>query len=255
LLVDDDEDICENMADIFIDLGYGVDVAHEGTTALEMVRGRRYDVALLDLKMPGMDGVTLYREIKKVQAGTAAFLVTAYAGATMAEAAVAAGMWQVLPKPVDLPRLLLLIAEALERPLVLVVDDDADLCTNLWDLLHQRGYRVGIAHDGGQAVEQLQSSTRVVLIDLKLPDQDGAEVFRLIREANPAARAVLITGHRAELEPRIDRLRAEGVDAICYKPFDIPGLLGTLERLANAWAADGPTSGTGGDRKCWATSP
>ena len=128
LLVDDDEDICENMADIFTDLGYDVDVAHEGRTALELVRGRPYDVALLDLKMPGMDGVTLYREIKKVQAGMVAFLVTAYAGASTAEEAVAAGMWQVLPKPVDLPRLLRLIAEVLERPLVLVVDDDEDLC-------------------------------------------------------------------------------------------------------------------------------
>ena len=40
LLVDDDEDICENMADIFADLGYDVDVAHEGRTALELVRRR-----------------------------------------------------------------------------------------------------------------------------------------------------------------------------------------------------------------------
>lgn len=128
ILVDDDEDICVNMADILTDLGYDVDVAHEGRTALDLVRGRSYDVALLDLKMPGTDGVTLYREIKKVQAGMVAFLVTAYAGESTAEQAVAAGMWKVLTKPVDLSRLLLLIAGVLERPLVLVVDDDEDLC-------------------------------------------------------------------------------------------------------------------------------
>jgi CheY-like chemotaxis protein len=232
LLVDDDQDICENMADIFTDLGYEVDVAHEWRTALELVRGRQYDVALLDLKMPGMDGLTLYREIKKLQAGTAAFLVTAYAGGSTAEAAIAAGICRVLPKPVDVPRLLPLIDEAVGRPLVLVVDDDDDLCDNLWDLLHERGYRVGIAHDGRQAIERLRSSTRVVLIDLKLPDRDGVEVSRLVREANPAARVVLITGHRAEMEPRIERLRAGGVDAICYKPFDIPRFLGILGHLA-----------------------
>ncbi len=127
LLVDDDKDICENMADIFADLGYTVNVAHEGNAALDLVRERPYDVTLLDLKMPGMDGLALYREIKKRQAGTAAFLVTAYASATTTEDAIAAGMWQVLPKPLDLPRLLHLIDEALERPLVLVVDDDVDL--------------------------------------------------------------------------------------------------------------------------------
>ncbi|APW60502.1 response regulator [Paludisphaera borealis] len=232
LIVDDDEDICENMADIFTDLGFDIDVAHEGRTALELVRGRPYDVVLLDLKMPGMDGLSLYREIKKVQAGTVAFLLTAYAGGSTAGEALAAGASQVLAKPVDLPLLLRLIDEALDRPLVLVVDDDDDLCLNLWDLLREQGYRVCIAHDGRQAVERLRTSTRVVLIDLNLPDRDGADVCRQVRESNPASQVVLITGHRAELEPKIERLQAEGFDAICYKPFDLPELLGTLERLA-----------------------
>ena len=89
--MDDDEDICQNMADIFIDLGYEVDVAHEGRAALELVRKRPYDVALLDLKMPGMDGLTLYREIKKLQSGMVAFLVTAYAGGSVADQAITAG--------------------------------------------------------------------------------------------------------------------------------------------------------------------
>lgn len=232
LLVDDDRDICENMADILTDLGYRVDVAHEGRTALELARARPYDVALLDLKMPGMDGLTLYREIKKVRAEMVALLITAHAGGSTAEEAVTAGMWQVLPKPVVFPRLLRLIDEALEQPLVLVVDDDADLCASLWDLLHERGYRVGIAHDGRQAAERLRESTRVVLIDMKLPDRDGAEVLRQVRDANPEARTVLITGHRAETEPMAERLRTEGANAICYKPFNIPELLGTLAQLA-----------------------
>jgi two-component system response regulator HydG len=232
LLVDDDVDICANMADILADLGFRVDMAHEGQAALELVRARPYDLALLDLKMPGMDGLTLYREIKKVRAGMAAFLITAHAGGSTAQEALNAGAWQVLPKPVDVPRLLRLLDEVLERPLMLVVDDDADLCANLWDLLHERGYRVCVAHDGRQAAEQLREATRVVLIDLKLPDRDGADVFRQVREANPSARTVLITGYRAETEPMVERLRAEGADAICYKPFDIPNLLGTLAELA-----------------------
>jgi two-component system, NtrC family, response regulator HydG len=65
LVVDDEVDTCRNLSDILTDLGYRVDVAHDGFTALAMVRQKPYDVALLDLKMPGMDGLTLYREIKK----------------------------------------------------------------------------------------------------------------------------------------------------------------------------------------------
>jgi len=230
LLVDDNIDICENMADIFTDLGYQVAVAHDGKSALELSRGRPYDVALLDLKMPGMDGLTLYREIKKVHAGIAAFLVTAYAGLATTEEAVAAGICGVLSKPVDLPRLLPLIDQAVGRPLVLVVDDDDDLCDNLGDLLRGRDYRVCIANNAQEAIERLRSSTRVVLIDFKLPDRDGAEVFRQIREMNPAVRVMLITGYRAEVEPKMEMLRAAGIDAICFKPFDIPTLLLTLKR-------------------------
>ncbi len=232
IYVDDDEYICENMSDIFVEQGFRVGVAHEGMTALDMVQRQPYDVAVLDLKMPGMDGLTLYHEIKKVQAATVAILVTAYAAGSTAQEAVVAGISHVLPKPVDVARLLRLIDEALKRPMVLVVDDDADLCANLWDLLHGRGYRVSLAHNARQAIERLSSSPRVVLLDLKLPDQDGAEVFRLIRAANPATRVLLITGHRAEMEPAVKRLQAEGVESICYKPFDIPSLLRSVEDLA-----------------------
>ncbi len=231
LLVDDDKDICENMADILVDLGFRVDMAHEGRAALKLVRERPYDLALLDLKMPGMDGLTLYREIKKVQAGIVALLITAHAGGSTTQEAIDAGTWRVLPKPVDVARLLSLLDEALKKPLMLVVDDDADLCVNLWDLLHEQGYRVCIAHDGRQAAERLRDSTRVVLIDLKLSDRDGSEVFRQIRGTNPAARTVLITGYRAETEPVVEQLQAEGADAICYKPFNIPDLLQTLSKL------------------------
>ena len=129
------------------DLGYQVDTAHDGPSALELVSRQPYDVALLDLKMPGMDGLTLYREIKKQRAGTVSLLVTAFAGPATAEEALSAGAWKVLAKPVDFPKLLHLVEEALDQPLVLVVDDDRDLCENLWDLLRDRGFRVCLAHD------------------------------------------------------------------------------------------------------------
>src|SRR5262249_19103752 len=70
LVVDDDVDTCRNLSDILTDLGYRVDVAHDGPSALELVRRHAYDIALLDYKMPGMDGLTLYREIKGLRAGT-----------------------------------------------------------------------------------------------------------------------------------------------------------------------------------------
>jgi CheY-like chemotaxis protein len=232
LVVDDDVDTCRNLADILADLGYHVETAHDGPTALELIRQRPYAVALLDYKMPGMDGLTLYREIKKLRAGTVAIVVTAYAGGGTAEEALQAGAWQVLAKPVDFPKLLGLVNEALGQPLVLVVDDDPDLCATLWDLFRERGYRVSVAHDDQQAAVCLRdASFKAVLIDMKLPSGDGTTVFRLVREANPQARTIVITGHRTEMDEVIQEMMSSGADAVCYKPFDMPKLLGTLEQL------------------------
>ncbi|MGH7225420.1 MAG: response regulator, partial [Gemmataceae bacterium] len=178
LVVDDEVDTCRNLSDILSDLGYQVDTAHDGFAALELVGKKAYDIALLDLKMPGMDGLTLYREMRKLRSSTVAIVVTAYASKATAEEALSAGAWQVLAKPVDFARLLPLVGEALEQPLVLVVEDDPDLCANLWDLLRERGYRVAIAHDEEEAARLLQvHDFRLVLIDMKLPRGDGNSVF------------------------------------------------------------------------------
>jgi two-component system, NtrC family, response regulator HydG len=232
LVVDDEVDTCRNLSDILTDLGYKVDVAHDGFSALELVRKKPYDVALLDLKMPGMDGLTLYREIKKLRAGTVAIVVTAYAGGNTTADALAAGAWHVLPKPVEFPRLLGLVEEALGQPLVMVVDDDHDLCANLWDLLRECGYRVCLAHDEKQAAERLADQEyKIVLIDMKLPDGDGTTVFNAVRQKNPKARTVFITGFRSEMDQLIQRVVSEGADAVCYKPFEMPQLLSVLEKL------------------------
>lgn len=244
LVVDDDPDICRNLSDILTDLGYRVDFAFDGASALELVRRAPYDLALLDLKMPGMDGIALHREIKKRRAGTVSLLVTAFASPEAAAEALAAGAWKVVSKPVDFRKLLEFVDEALGQPLVLVVDDDHDLCANLWDLFRERGYRVCLAHDGREAAEKLEESTfKVVLIDMRIPDGDGSVVFRAVRQANPQARTILITGCRSEMDQLIDRMVAEGADAVCYKPFHLPELLQELERLADPikeGAGDGP---------------
>src|SRR5947209_19121343 len=82
LVVDDEVDTCRNLSDILTDLGYRVDVAHDGPSALELVRRNAYDVALLDLRMPGMDGLEWFHRIRQVRSGTVGIIVTAYAAPT-----------------------------------------------------------------------------------------------------------------------------------------------------------------------------
>jgi DNA-binding response OmpR family regulator len=121
----------------------------------------------------------------------------------------------------------------------MVVDDDHDLCDNLWDLLRERGYRVCLAHDEKEAAEQLKvREFKVVLIDMKLPAGDGSTVFHIVRHNNPQARTVVITGHRSEMDQLVKRVMDEGADAVCYKPFDVPSLLSTLQQLSQESSAN-----------------
>ncbi len=232
LVVDDEPDICANLSDIFTDLGFHVDVACDGPSALKLVRQRPYDVALLDLRMPGMDGLELYRRIKELRSETVAMIVTAYASDTTARAALDAGAWRVVPKPVNPQALLQMIEEAMGRPLVMIIDDDTDLCDSLWDLFHENGLRACVAKTVAEAARHLNTANlHVALIDMRLPEGDGGQVFRLVRETNPHASTILITGHRGETEQLITQIMAAGADAVCYKPFDVKSLLETVKKL------------------------
>jgi two-component system nitrogen regulation response regulator GlnG len=114
LVVDDDEDTLRNMADLLGDQGYAIETAVGGDFALEKARDRTYDLGLLDLRMAGMDGLTLCRHLRQLQPRMATMIVTAYAGSGMQEQAHAAGARHVVAKPIDLPRLLTLVEEALQ---------------------------------------------------------------------------------------------------------------------------------------------
>ncbi|MGD9856380.1 MAG: response regulator [Planctomycetaceae bacterium] len=229
LVVDDDLDTCRNLQDILTDLDYEVETAQDGPAALELVRQRPFDVALLDLKMPGTDGLELYREIRRLRSGTVTMIVSAFATPETTSEALSAGAWHVLSKPVDFSRLLPLIAEASQQPLVMVIDDDHDLCANLWDLLRDQGYRVCVAGDEAEAARQLVGQAfHVVLIDMKLPGGDGRSVLKRVQQLAPTARTLLITGYRDEMTELIDEALREGAEGVCYKPFDVPHLFALL---------------------------
>ena len=112
LLVDDDKDTCASMSDIFLDLEYTVDMAYDGPGALELSGRHRYHLALLDFKMPGMDGLELCRRLKKSQPSVVVLLITAFSSIATTGAAADAGVRCSLLKPVNFSVLMPLVKEA-----------------------------------------------------------------------------------------------------------------------------------------------
>jgi len=234
LIVDDEVDICANLSDILSDLGYSVDVAYDGSAALKLVEQNGYDVALLDLRMPGMDGLELYRSIRQIAASTIAIVVTAYAGGETANSVLEAGAWRILSKPVDLVALLDLLSQAANQPLGLLVDDDPAFCDNVWQILRDCGYRVHLAHNADDAEVALRKyHFQLAFVDMKLPGRDGAEVTYLIRQASADTRVVLVTGSGDEMRPQVQHALDLGPAVVWCKPVDPASLIAEFEEAVH----------------------
>lgn len=224
LVVDDDSDIRANIEDILTDFGYRVETAEDGHAALRLVEQSTYDVALLDYKMPSMDGATLYRRIKEIRPETVAIMVTAYAGSNGAQEALDAGTWRVLRKPVDVSELMPLVAEASQQPVILLVDDDPEFCDSMWDVLREQDFRVCIARSEEKGLERIQDTDfQIALIDLKLGTSgNGKRVIQTISDQRPDAKACIITGtHDKDV---LDELQDAGI-CVCVKPLETDALL------------------------------
>jgi two-component system, OmpR family, manganese sensing response regulator len=113
LIVDDEQDFCSNLSDLLTEFGYPTDVAYRGEDAIDLATRSRHRLALLDFKLPCMTGVELFQRLRQVNNGIEAILVTGFSSNETARAANAAGMREVVEKPVDVPVLLSLIDKAL----------------------------------------------------------------------------------------------------------------------------------------------
>ncbi len=116
LVVDDDPDIVASLSDLLMDRGYQVDAAQNGARALELTNDRCYDVALLDFKLPDIDGAALLECIRQRRPTTVVVLITAFAGEDGVRRAQTAGTWQVMRKPVDMDEVFRLLEEVLADP-------------------------------------------------------------------------------------------------------------------------------------------
>ncbi|MEW5720226.1 MAG: response regulator [Chloroflexota bacterium] len=234
LVVDDDADLARSTALILKRHGYNVSIAADGMSAIAQVEHNPFDIALMDIKMPGIDGVDAYKRIKTLQPNIAAIMMTGFSIEDRIQEALRAGALAVLTKPLDLDRLLQLIEEAVARraSLVLVVDDYPDTCATLTKILERKGHRVASAANGEQAIALVkQNRYNIIFIDLKLPTIDGLQTYLAIRELDPAVTVVMMTGYREEMDTLVETALRSSASACLYKPFDPEQVVTLVEEV------------------------
>ena len=116
LVVDDEASIRDLLSKTLALAEYDVDTAPDGTTALDRMRAYNYDLLIADLKMPGMDGLTLIRQAKRIKADLPVIIITGFSTESSAIEAVNLGVAGYLTKPFRVPQVLAAASKALGAP-------------------------------------------------------------------------------------------------------------------------------------------
>ncbi|MFA4889874.1 MAG: response regulator [Candidatus Omnitrophota bacterium] len=233
LVVDDDISFAESLTDILTEKGYIAVAVNSGEEALEKIKERSFDVVLMDVKMPVMDGMQTFKEIKKISRSTVVIMMTAYSMDDLVHDALKEGAYGVLRKPLDIE----LVIRRIEiskagGSLTMIVDDDPNICTSLKDILEEKGYVVTTAKDGKEAISVAKERPEdIAIIDMQLPFLNGLETFSELKKINSKIHAIIITAYKEEMKDLVEQALAKGAYACIYKPFDPQKIVEMVEEI------------------------
>jgi DNA-binding NtrC family response regulator len=168
ILVIDDEEIMREILDTLLSReGYDVRVASSGAEGLELARATPFDAAIVDIMMPGLDGIATLDELKRVDEDLAVVIITAYASVESAISAMKNGAFDYITKPFKNDEVLVVIRNAMERRRL--VNENRALRQNIQERYHKFGNIIG-------------------------KSQRMRQVFDLIIQAAPSRSTILIQG-------------------------------------------------------------
>ncbi len=249
LVVDDERLICDLLQIVLNSHGHEVVIASNGRDALKLFVERRPRLILVDICMPGIDGIELLRQIHWMDPTAAVMVLTGLESNALKKYAMELGAREFLNKDVPLDQLIGAVNRALRRsekasaaclpsgsagrPIglgepasIMIVDDDPVIRELLADFLTQRGYQVLTAKDGAAALAVVDKKPPgLVVLDIYLPDMNGVTVLRELRAREYHGGVIVLSGSREER--LLKDMLSMGAVELMSKPFD-------LERLALA---------------------
>ena len=232
LVVDDNEDLLQTFEMILKKRGFAVETAPDGLKAVEKFGDRDFDVTLMDIVMPNMNGVEAFRHMKRINPQARVILMTAYSDESLVENALREGAHCVVHKPLRIDQMIQLIQDATVDSPILLVDDDPDILEIMTKTLTRKGYQVITATSGEEAIRLTRERPcQLAFIDVKLPVLNGLETYLKLKELHPSISAIMMTGYRDEAKEQLEKARAADAVTCLYKPFDPVEAVGLINQL------------------------
>ncbi len=233
LVVDDNHNYRESVIDILEIEGYDAVGVDDGFKAIEVIRKESFDLVLMDIKMPRMDGVDVFKKLNEISSKMPTILMTAFALEGRIGEGLRSGVFGSFQKPINYDRLFCSIERAFpDGALVMIADNNKESCFGLRDVLVDKGYRVVTARDGEIAV-QLVSEKRfdIIILDNQLPDINGTTTYQAIRNIRPDVLVISIAESKEEAGGLAGKSAEKGIYAYFEKPLDMEHLLGVMQKV------------------------
>ena len=230
LVVDDDPSLLETLVDVLGEIGYEVDGVSGPEDAIRRCEESGYDIIILDIRMPGMNGVELSKRISELRSDARIIMMSAYGMDERIAEAMRRGALAFLQKPFDIKEVTELI-DTVEKRTILIVDDDTVFSQTMKDLFEEKGCVVDTAAEGSEAIELVRRRRYdLILLDMKLPKANGLEVYLSLKEIAPYPAVIMMTAY-----DECEELAKEAVKRNAYtylkKPFDIDELLSIAHEI------------------------
>jgi two-component system, NtrC family, response regulator HydG len=229
LVVDDDEDNANSLGELFELEGHRVTVAHSGEDAIAAYMNESFDLAFMDVMMPGLNGVESFMEIRKLRPEARVYMMTGYSVEQLLQQAMDHGAMGVLTKPIEIDRLLRTIDEVKPSGIVLIADEDPTFGAQLKQLMDGAGMRCDLLR---RETDVLLDGDAMAIIDIGKPLIHGVELYTRLRRQGHLRPAIIVTKPGQQGGDALDALRDVAVTGILNKPFDPMMLLQRLDFLA-----------------------
>ncbi len=231
LIVDDELEMRELLYDILSRKGYEVSTAPSGEEALSLMQKERPALIILDIKMPGMDGIQTLKKIRGFDEKVEVVMLTSVATDELEKEAREIGVSDFLRKGLGVELFMKMVAKLLvkkeagpaaegeQRGKILVVDDEPEVCSLLSDFLTKKGYQVIVANSGQEAISLVrEEKPQLVLLDIRMPGMDGMFTLKRVKEIDEEIAVIMISAAQ-DMELAKQALELGAYDYIA-KPFN-----------------------------------